>query len=130
MGESNNFSKKKVSGADILAKFENATFDSNGKRILSDVDYIITVLTIDGKENVIIRDVDSDYDAMVLMRLMYYTEVGFDKVIETCNELNLSFDATESQIQDMISSLVKNEKYEKAAKLTNEWNEYVKNYNK
>lgn len=126
MEAKNSFTKKKVSGSDILSAYENATFDSNGKRILSDVDYIITTIIIDGKQKVIIRDVDSDYDSVILMRLMYYTEVGFDKLIETYETIQLPFNMVESQIKEMIDTLVENENYETASILTNQWDKYIK----
>lgn len=126
----NNFSKRKVSGSDIISEYGDKIFDSNGKRILSDIEYIITVITIDDVEKVIIRDVDSDHDAVVLMRLMLYAQKGFDKIIEICGEINLSFEDIKDIIEEMISTLIESEQYEIVSKLNSEFEQYIKTVNK
>lgn len=125
-----NFSKRKVNGADIISEYGDNLFDSNGKRILSDMEYIITVITINGSEKVIIRDVDSDHDAVVLMRLMLYVHKGFDNIIEICNGINLHFDEIKDIIEEMISTLLESEQYELVAKLKSEWSNYLDNKDK
>jgi hypothetical protein len=125
-----NFSKRIVNGSDVISEYGDKLFDSNGKRILSDVEYIITTITINGKDKVIIRDVESDHDSVVLMRLMLYVHKGFDKIIEICNQINLSFDEVKDIIEEMISTLLESEQYELVAKLKGEFDDYVKNINK
>lgn len=125
----NSFSKRRVSGSDVIAEFGDNIFDSNNKRILSDIEYIITVIKIDDNEKIIIRDIDSDHDAAVLMKIMLYTEKGFDNIIEICNDIKLTFDDIKNQIEEMISVMVINEKYELASKLQNEFENYVKSVN-
>lgn len=125
-----NFSKRIVNGSDVISEYGDKLFDSNGKRILSDVEYIITTITINGKDKVIIRDVESDHDSVVLMRLMLYVHKGFDKIIEICNQINLSFDEVKDIIEEMISTLLESEQYELVAKLKGEFDDYVKNMNK
>lgn len=126
----NSFSKRKVEGSVIIDEYGIDIFDSNGKRILSDVEYIITIIKIDGDEKVIIRDIDSDHDAVVLMKIMLYTERGFNNFIETCEGINLSFEVIKEQIDEMLSAMVINENYELASKLKGEWDSYVSTINK
>ena len=126
----NSFSKRKVEGSVIIDEYGIDIFDSNGKRILSDVEYIITIIKIDGDEKVIIRDIDSDHDAVVLMKIMLYTERGFNNFIETCESINLSFEVIKEQIDEMLSAMVINENYELASKLKGEWDSYVSTINK
>lgn len=125
-----NFSKRIVNGSDIISEYGGKLFDSNGKRILSDTEYIITTITINGKDKVIIRDVESDHDSVVLMRLMLYVHKGFDKIIEICNQINLPFDEVKDIIEEMISTLLESEQYELVAKLKVELENYVNNINK
>lgn len=120
----NNFSKRKVNGSDVISEFGDKIFDSNGKRILNDVEYIITVIKINGEKKVIIRDVDSDHDSVVLMRLMLYVQSGFDNIIKMCNEINLPFEDIKNIIEEMVLKLIEDEQYELASKLNGE----LKNY--
>jgi uncharacterized membrane-anchored protein len=64
------------------------------------------------------------------MRLMLYVHKGFDKIIEICNQINLSFDEVKDIIEEMISTLLESEQYELVAKLKGEFDDYVKNINK
>jgi len=126
----NNFSKRMVSGSDIISEYGGTIYDSNGRRILSDVNYVITVIKINDKQKIIIRDAESDHDAVVLMRLMLYSNKGFDKIIEICNEISLHFEEIKDIIEEMISTLLESEQYELVAKLKDEWSNYLENKDK
>ena len=125
----NNIIKMRVSGAEILATHGGVTLDSSGRRILTDVDYIVMSFVSGGKRKVIIKDIDSYNDDVVLMMLMLYASDGLDKVIETYKTANLSFEDIEFYINQMISMLIELERYEEVSKLKDDWDNYIKNNN-